>query len=74
MNPFYSPRKGKDSASTAPPGLSQPKPKKGELEEDIWPRIEEARDDPFQMTNRGWTDSCYHKEEIIRNSLLYTLL
>ena len=68
MNPFYSPRKGKDSASTAPPGLSQPN--KGELEEDIWPRIEEARDDPFQMTNRGWTDSCYHKEEIIRNSLL----
>jgi hypothetical protein len=42
----------------------------------INPRIEEARDDPFQMTNRGWTDSCYHKEkeEIIRNSLLYTLL
>jgi len=35
-----------------------------------WKSIEEARDDPFQMTDRGWTDSCYQKEEIIRDSLL----
>lgn len=24
-----------------------------------------TRDDPFQMTDRGWKDSCYQKEEII---------
>ncbi|OIW14211.1 hypothetical protein TanjilG_21351 [Lupinus angustifolius] len=41
----------------APPDLSQPKPKKGDLEEDIWPRIEEARHDPLQMTNRGLAPS-----------------
>ncbi|KAJ6977173.1 hypothetical protein NC653_029159 [Populus alba x Populus x berolinensis] len=35
--------RGKDSASTASPGLSQPR----ELEEDIWARIEEATRERF---------------------------
>ncbi|KAJ6881932.1 LOW QUALITY PROTEIN: hypothetical protein NC651_028515 [Populus alba x Populus x berolinensis] len=54
---------GKDSASTAPPGLSQP----GELEEDIWPRIEEATRERFhrlalrddQLAARGKADRPY---------------
>jgi hypothetical protein len=58
----------REQISTNTPGLYQPN--KGELEEDIWPRIEEAT---FQMIDRGWADSCYQKEEIIRDSLLYIL-
>lgn len=71
MNPFSSERKGLSSHSSARPF---PIKQGSEGEEDIWPRIEEAKEDPFQMTDRGWTDSCYQKEEIIRDSLDFAIV